>query len=118
MVWFLVGLVVFGLFSAGMTADLTVTVSTKTTGGQKSSAKSEVQNVRVTFDYAWVEYWALKRNETFARTAYLFHNMALHQPNWYFLSYKQIATLKNSTETFVAVRHLMNRFKLSKYLRE
>ena len=51
MVWFLVGLVVFGLFSASLTADLTVTVSTKTTGGQESSTASKIQNVRVTYNH-------------------------------------------------------------------
>jgi len=48
MIWFLVGLVVFALFSSGLTSDLTVVVAN---GGPQSAASSnKVQNVRITHD--------------------------------------------------------------------
>ncbi|XP_068675372.1 phosphatidylinositol phosphatase PTPRQ-like [Montipora foliosa] len=66
-VWFLVGLVVFGLFSAGLSSDLTVVVSQGGPGNAGTSS-GKVLN---------------------------------------------IATLENSTEKDVAVRKLMDQFKLS-----
>lgn len=45
MVWFLVGLVVFGLFSGALTSDLTVVVMS---GGPKAASSKKVQNVCIT----------------------------------------------------------------------
>ena len=50
MIWFLVGLVVFSLFSAGLTSDLTVVVSTGGPTGQFGPSSKEVQNVCMLLD--------------------------------------------------------------------
>ena len=49
MIWLLVGLVVFSLFSAGLTSDLTIVVSSGGPTGFAASSK-KVQNVCILLD--------------------------------------------------------------------